>query len=268
MTRRTFRICAFALLAVFTCLLSSACSQHRPASTPAQAELYYSDKYGTHEDVVSSKELSHNRGVGNEVYGTRYEMSDGTYIICFDNTGDFIDNRQSLEIDEAAKARLAEAAAELPDAILPVQVMSVSGQYWDGDEYWDAFFDGDAEPILRSQRPLAHFRTGQFIADAEMKDRIEFNAICRYDSPQQVDGVVEACEESLSPLCSGHLDVLFVSGDHGISWSGDPFLNSDVEWDGFHGEQTSSFSTEDAVCMAHIDLADGGKSSVEYLKAH
>ena len=168
MMKKTARLLSLA----FLILLLGACRpKYVTASSEEGAIAYYRAKYG---ETVAVREA---HGLGNYslfyyVYGGyEYIMEDGVSVIYLDGDGDYSDNRQTSEIEEAA---LSFAGTLLRDTIrgnlTPVEAVTIGWPvpfetYRGEGNCYRTFFDGDIEAFLRKERPALR------LAPCPVKDR-------------------------------------------------------------------------------------------------
>ena len=153
--KRAIAIAVIAAL-VCACIAIAGCQSYEPQSSEDDALSYYQDKYGGKASVAESHGLGNYQLFGYSYSGMEYIMSDGTSVIYRDGEGKYRDNRQSAEIQEAAKSFVEGKLAAIPGALSPIEVESV-GDYlgfetYEGEGFcWHTRYDGDIEAFLQDE---------------------------------------------------------------------------------------------------------------------
>lgn len=180
------RIARFLMAAALlcACLLAVACDKYEPQSTEEEAAKYYQQKYGSDAKVDESHGLGNYALFGYSYGGMEYIMSDGVSVVYIDGDGMFYDNRQTNEIEPAACAYAEERLAEIPGALTPVDVVSVSSEpgyetYKGEGICWHTRYDGNIEAFLSQERPaliLSSHSGGDTYADGRFWYEMAYDA--------------------------------------------------------------------------------------------
>lgn len=182
MRRFVAAVVAFMMLACLGMALAG-CDRYEPQSNEGDALRYYNDKYHANAKVTDSHALGNYALFGYNYGGMEYVMSDGASVVYIDAEGFFRDNRQSAEIEQAAKAFAEQKLAAIDGAVVTPVVTSVGWEpgfetYKGEGACWATYFDGNIEGFLRAERPVLGL---QFNASGERHEEGRFSFEAAYD---------------------------------------------------------------------------------------
>lgn len=158
MSKRLKIIVSLLVIAVVMGGLVGCSEKYEPQSDEAGAKSYYNEKYGGSAEVSSSHALGSYALFGYNYYGMEYVMSDGNSVVYMDSKGEYKDNRQAAEIDEAMRAYVAGVLAKMPKAVITPEVERIGyenlSELYEGESIcWHAKYDGDIVAFLKEEHP-------------------------------------------------------------------------------------------------------------------
>lgn len=175
------------------CLMLYACESYEPESTAEDATSYYQEKYGSSATVTDSHGLGNYSLFGYSYHGMEYIMSDGVSVVYNDYEGEFRDNRQGDEIQQAVDDFARAELEKIPGALTSLELVEVDGEvgaetYEGTGPCWHTRYDGDVKAFLLQEWPSLYLGY-HFSGQTMQKGRFGYGMA--YDQ-QQVDSVEEA----------------------------------------------------------------------------